>query len=178
MTEFADALPPLDPDTQANLDNLFSYHKPFGDQSNRYEALRSKAKELAVLILKATPRSADQQAALRKLRECVMTANAAIACNEIELANAPIPVPSAESNKPIEAPSLPGDSGEPAEPDAALAAAPSEGLAAALAAEPAADPVPAAAAAAADALDPQPDPAAPAPAPEAQEEVAPPGRIG
>ena len=74
----------LTPEQQKELDNVFSYHKPFGDQPQRYETIRAKAKELAAVILASTPKSADQSAAIRKLRECVMTANAAIAINEIE----------------------------------------------------------------------------------------------
>jgi hypothetical protein len=30
-------LPPINPDEQAELDNLFTYHRPFGDQPARYE---------------------------------------------------------------------------------------------------------------------------------------------
>lgn len=74
----------LSVEQKQELDNLFSYHRPFGDQPARYEAIRAKAKELAAVILLSTPKSADQSAALRKLRECVMTANAAIAINEKE----------------------------------------------------------------------------------------------
>lgn len=59
--------------------DLFTYHKPTGDQPERYTQLRAKAKELADLILALTPAGAYQSAAIRKLRECVMTANAAIA---------------------------------------------------------------------------------------------------
>ena len=84
-------LPPINPDEQAELDNLFSYHKPFGSQPARYEIIRAKAKELAVLLLGACPRSADRTAAIRKLRECVMTANASIAINEKEPAFVPVP---------------------------------------------------------------------------------------
>jgi hypothetical protein len=68
--------------TQSDLDNWFQYHAPHGTQQDRYIAIREKAKELARLIVDSTPSSADQTAAIRKLRECVMTANAAIACNE------------------------------------------------------------------------------------------------
>ena len=68
--------------TPHELDNWFMYHAPQGTQQERYVAIRDKAKELAYLIVESTPASADQTAAIRKLRECVMTANAAIACNE------------------------------------------------------------------------------------------------
>lgn len=64
------------------IENWFTYHPPVGDQQERYVKLREKAKELAFLIAASTPASADQSAALRKLRECIMTANAAIACGE------------------------------------------------------------------------------------------------
>lgn len=68
--------------TEQDIDNWFSYHAPNSTQVPRYEELRNKAKELANLILQYTPSSADQTAAIRKLRECIMTANAAIACGE------------------------------------------------------------------------------------------------
>lgn len=68
--------------TEQDIDNWFSYHPPTGTQADRYVTLRSKAKELAILIIENTPSSADQTAAIRKLRECIMTANAAIACEE------------------------------------------------------------------------------------------------
>ena len=67
------------PITAANVDEVFTYHKPEGDQPERYERLRVKARELAHTILEVTPMCADQQAALRHLREAVMTANAGIA---------------------------------------------------------------------------------------------------
>lgn len=64
------------------LDNWFVYHAPKPGQQERYVAIRDKAKELAELIVASTPESADQTAAVRKLREAVFTANAAIACGE------------------------------------------------------------------------------------------------
>lgn len=67
------------PVTRTNVDDVFSYHAPDGDQQITYEKLRSSAKDFARAILDLTPNCADQQAAIRLLRECVMTANAAIA---------------------------------------------------------------------------------------------------
>lgn len=61
------------------IEHLFTYHAPHGNQAERYEALRAKTKELAHLIVDLTPEGPDQSAAIRKLREAVMTANAAIA---------------------------------------------------------------------------------------------------
>lgn len=69
---------PMTPD----LDNLFTYHPPKGDQVERYAKIREAGLALARVISESTPPSADQSAAIRKVREAVMTANAAIACNE------------------------------------------------------------------------------------------------
>lgn len=71
--------PPEDPDL-AKVDNWFSYHPPTPAQQRAYEELRAQARQLAQTICLECPPSADRTAALRKLRECVMTANASIAC--------------------------------------------------------------------------------------------------
>jgi hypothetical protein len=63
----------------AKLDDIFSYHAPTGEQPAQYEAIRAAAKVFAKVLVANTPPSADQTAAIRKLRESVMTANAAIA---------------------------------------------------------------------------------------------------
>lgn len=68
--------------TDAELDNLFKYHPPKGDQEEAYQAIRTAAKAFAQRIVDLTPTCADQSAAIRKVREAMMTANAAIACNE------------------------------------------------------------------------------------------------
>lgn len=75
---FNDELAELFAKTEAE----FTYHPPKGNQAERYVAIRNKAKELAMTIVELTPRCADQTAAIRKVREAVMTANAAIAINE------------------------------------------------------------------------------------------------
>jgi len=64
------------------LDNLFTYHAPKDNQQERYELLRANAKVFARCIMACCPDSADRSAAIRKVREAVMTANASIACNE------------------------------------------------------------------------------------------------
>lgn len=66
--------------TKENINNWFTYHAPEADQPRQYDAIRNKAKELAEVIVDNTPACADQTAALRKLREAVMTANQSIAC--------------------------------------------------------------------------------------------------
>lgn len=65
-----------------SLEKWFTYHAPKGDQPARYVAIREAAKNLAKVIFDNVPPSADRTAALRKVREAVMTANAAIACEE------------------------------------------------------------------------------------------------
>lgn len=68
------------PITDDDLENWFTHHAPVGDQTGRYESIRRAGLDLARVILLATPSSADQSAAIRKVREAVMTANSAIAC--------------------------------------------------------------------------------------------------
>lgn len=61
------------------LTDIFTYHLPRGEQPAKYEVIRVKALELAKTIVENTPTCADQTAAIRLLREAVMTANAAVA---------------------------------------------------------------------------------------------------
>lgn len=67
---------------RARIENDFTYHAPKGDQVERYQQLRDKAKELALLIVELTPVSREQSIALTELQTATMFANAAIACNE------------------------------------------------------------------------------------------------
>jgi hypothetical protein len=62
------------------IENWFSYHAPTTEQVEVYSELRSAAKAFAYTILALTPPSADQTAAIRHIRDALMTANAAIAC--------------------------------------------------------------------------------------------------
>lgn len=62
------------------ISNWFTYHAPTPTQLASYDAIRKTAKVLATAINMECPESADKAAAMRKLRECVMTANAAVAC--------------------------------------------------------------------------------------------------
>lgn len=71
---------PIDP--KLDLANRFTYHKPHGDQNERYVAIREAAKEFAKLLARLTPPSREQSTAITKLDEAVMMANAAIARNE------------------------------------------------------------------------------------------------
>jgi hypothetical protein len=64
------------------IQEWFTYHAPKGEQPQRYEAIRDAAKQFAYVLQANTNPCADQTAAFRKLRECVMTANASIALEE------------------------------------------------------------------------------------------------
>lgn len=69
----------MPPTLADKLTEIFTYHSPKGDQPKQYAAIREKALEMAQVIVSNTPQSADQTAAIRLLREAVMTANAAVA---------------------------------------------------------------------------------------------------
>lgn len=68
--------------TDQDIDNWFTYHAPTHEQQLKYAAIRGGARALAKIIVDNTPASADQTTAIRKVREAVMTANAAIACEQ------------------------------------------------------------------------------------------------
>jgi len=65
---------------QIDLDRWFKYHAPTEGQPAKYEALRAAGKRFAEQIVALAPECADQTDAIRKVREAVMAANAAIAC--------------------------------------------------------------------------------------------------
>jgi len=65
-----------------DLDNFFTYHAPTAEQKDSYEVIRYAAKILATTIRDNCPVNADTSMAIRKVREAVMTANAAIACEK------------------------------------------------------------------------------------------------
>lgn len=76
------------PITQQQLNEWFTYHAPEGkvagsdlDKTAAYDVVRRAGRAFAEAIVACTPASADQTAAVRKVREAVMTANAAIACD-------------------------------------------------------------------------------------------------
>ena len=66
--------------TIEELQNWFMYHAPSDIQMQQYQIIRATALEFAKIIIENTPSGADQTAAIRKIREATMTANAAIAC--------------------------------------------------------------------------------------------------
>ena len=62
-----------------DLENIYKYHSPKNGQNEKYESLRSKAKELAEMITEFCPVSREQDVAFINLETAVMWANAAIA---------------------------------------------------------------------------------------------------
>jgi hypothetical protein len=68
--------------TADQIDKIFKYHSPTGDQPQRYEAIRAKAKELAKLINTSCPESREKALALTYIQQSTMWANASIAINE------------------------------------------------------------------------------------------------
>ena len=68
---------------QHNIDNNLMYHDPLPRQSDKYNKIRDKAKELAYLIDELVPDSREKSLAMTKLEECSMWANAGIARNDI-----------------------------------------------------------------------------------------------
>lgn len=61
------------------ISNRFTYHPPTTQQATTYRTIRMQAKELAFLIEEFCPESEEKRAALTRLDEAVMHANAAIA---------------------------------------------------------------------------------------------------
>lgn len=64
---------------EERLKNDFTYHNSPKEKSAVFEAIRSKALELALLILKECPVGREQSSAFTKIEEAVMHANAGIA---------------------------------------------------------------------------------------------------
>lgn len=70
--------------TEEQIGNIFTYHRPFGDQPDRYERLRWEAKMLANTINRDCPESREKSLAITSLQQAIMWANASIAINEKE----------------------------------------------------------------------------------------------
>ncbi len=64
------------------IDRWFSYHAPNDGQLAQYMAIRSAARKFAQALADNAPDCADRTVAIRKVREAVMNANAAVACEE------------------------------------------------------------------------------------------------
>lgn len=68
--------------TEEIIDQLFTYHPPTDEaQILKYQIVRDAGKALALAVWRNCPYGADRTAAIRQIREAVMTANASIALN-------------------------------------------------------------------------------------------------
>ena len=76
-------MPQTKEDLIKRINNDFVYHAPYGDQLERYAALREAGRLLAIKIVESTPISREQSLALTNLEQAIMFANAAIARNEV-----------------------------------------------------------------------------------------------
>jgi len=66
------------------IEAAFTYHRPHGDQPERYGKLRDAFKELAYEIVENCPNSRERSLALTHLEDANMWANASIARSEVE----------------------------------------------------------------------------------------------
>ena len=67
-----------------DIERMFTYHMPFGDQAERYGLIRALARSMASLINQRCPDSREKSLAITHLQECVMMANASIAIHEVD----------------------------------------------------------------------------------------------
>lgn len=74
---------PVEPAKDA-IEELFTYHAPTPEQKLMYLAIRESAKALVKVIDVHCPAGPDRTVAVRKVREAVMTANAAIATDNAQ----------------------------------------------------------------------------------------------
>jgi len=68
--------------TREQIDNIFTYHAPFGTQAERYERIRATARLFAYVVNESCPESREKSIAFTQLQQSVQMANAAIAINE------------------------------------------------------------------------------------------------
>ena len=66
--------------TNDMIQHWFTYHPPTEVDVSKYQEIRDTGLSFARVIENCCPNGADKSAAIRKVREAVMTANAAIAC--------------------------------------------------------------------------------------------------
>jgi len=70
------------PKSKNEMDNIFTYHAPKGDQPMKYEDIRAAARKFAEVINALCPDSREKSVAFTQLETAVFWANAAVARNE------------------------------------------------------------------------------------------------
>jgi hypothetical protein len=73
-----------EPDTHTlnQIDALFAYHTPHGDQTERFARVRAAFKAAALEVVACCPHSPERTLALRDLQRGMMMSNASIAVKE------------------------------------------------------------------------------------------------
>jgi hypothetical protein len=71
--------------SKPSLEQIFTYHRPFGNQPQRYEWLRKQAKLFAEAVEAFCPPSRERSLAMTAVQEAIMWANASIAINEVDI---------------------------------------------------------------------------------------------
>lgn len=66
------------------IENIFTYHAPTASQVVKYQEIREAAKALVYVIDRNCEPGPDRTAAVRHVREAVMTANQSIATNNAQ----------------------------------------------------------------------------------------------
>lgn len=70
---------------EAKVDQLVSYHAPRDIQVENITNVRNAAKGFILAIVRNCPAGPDRTAAIRKARESMMTANAAIVVPQLQI---------------------------------------------------------------------------------------------
>jgi len=65
--------------TQAEIEELFTYHSPEPHQIPTFVKIREEAKHFALIVSEITPASAEQTLAIRAIHAAVFHANTAVA---------------------------------------------------------------------------------------------------
>ena len=68
--------------TTEQLENNFKYHAPKDNQPMKYDCLRKKARDFAIIVNELCPESREKSLAITNIENAVMWANASIARNE------------------------------------------------------------------------------------------------
>jgi hypothetical protein len=69
--------------TRQQIEWIFTYHPPFGDQVERMQEIREAIKHAALLVQAYCPESREKSLSITNLQMASMCANAAIAINEV-----------------------------------------------------------------------------------------------
>lgn len=70
--------------SKPSIEQLFTYHPPFGSQPQRYQAIRDMARAFAQLVNDSCPSSREASLAITAIQQATMWANASIAVNETQ----------------------------------------------------------------------------------------------